>query len=190
MAKVNHYPRKPTRKKKQGILIIGDESVRNLGTIMNENSDIDAHVVVRGGATLGSIGSQIGGDIQRMKGKTDIIICSLGSHILRSETVYDTKKRANFLIKKIETFTQNNNIVVGLIGLPPQREAKINKKVEVNHLIKQRCERSNSKITFLPPPLLDEDLGRDGIHAHIGGRRKIAASIRRFTKNCLRLKII
>ena len=176
-------------KTKRKVFIKGDETVRNLGSIMNyENSRIEAEVTVRGGCTAGKASHVILSDCENIPAESTLVY-SFGSHDLRLMSAPRVKEKIDMMISAAERATDKlgNGTQVVVMPVPPQNDDRRDRDAtDVNSFMKNRCKNSN--VNFIDPFLEDQDMASDGIQVRPTGRRKLAQAIQQFTRNRVSLQ--
>lgn len=155
------------------VLIIGDESVRNLGSMMNKN--INTHVTVRGGYSLEKGCYQAQDDIKSARNSN--IVFSYGIKDLEKKGLSVAKKNVERFVAQIvaQSPSEQEN-QPGILSLFPQRNHLNNNEVELlNKHIENECKKAH--IGFIEANLNVDDVTASGTQAKYTGRVKICAAI-------------
>ena len=161
---------RPTKKnKKIEVLIVGDDSVRNIGELL-QNPQISSYVAVRGGIGLQGIREGLPGDTAVQE---RAIVLSVGNEEIKC---IDSDQVINNLNDLITSMEQASNPCMALLPLLPQRELDLDRKVgAVNRFMRERCRDSN--VIVMDTNLNVWDTSRNGAELSTRGRAKVTATI-------------
>ena len=109
------------------------------------------------------------------KGKVTVASYGLND-ILNSQ--FSQLWKVSRLIETVDNLATDTKI--GLLALPPQSNPNINKRVtKANHFIKDKCDQSRN-VHFIDCNLSVHDIGHDGVHPNMEGKKKMASTIKDF----------
>ena len=162
---------------KAPVLIIGDTSVRGLGSRIQSNP-VEGQVIVRAGQNIENLERLLCADLEKLAdGSTVVIGCGTDDSANGdSDTMMD---KFESMIKTVEWENFSSRINVGILAMPPQKHHLRNQcAIAVNNFLVERIKSTNIRV--INPYLSAEHLSRDGIHTNNKGKEAVAQQIRRY----------
>ena len=174
----NNTPRTAGVDQKTSLILTGDSTCRNMGSLLQDRG-IDGMAIVHRQADTTRGNNHIKEDCHlfpsNAKGK--VLVASYGTNDIMTSQ-YSQVWKISRMIESVDNHV--NDIKVGLLAIPPQVNPAINKRIaETNNFIKTKCDQSIN-VHYIDCNLCSSDIGRDGIHPNEAGRRKIATTIKDF----------